>query len=582
MRRTVAQPKTIEFYRCLRPVQDRFVAATQRVAPPAPLLFHRAGRPTAWVLLAASAGLVVVATIVLVRGWGSISSPLALHRTTMLCVDVILFSAAAYCLVHATVILRAMEALPYRAGTYLFPACVVDASGSALRVWSVADVADVERQASPPALALRMGDGARVLVAGATSDEVERAAAALTSRRQELSRALAEDDFDMLAELDPLHETRVSSPITSKASMTPFSPLWMRFDWLIALCIGLPLGLGLGSMRNASSDERMYRTVAAAGSVPMYQKYLARGGRHSDEVRDVLLARAELLVAERQGTVEALEEFARTHPDSKIQNEVDAAMHRALLAELDKAKAAGTTAALDDFIHKYPDHRVDPELKAARHALYERALVAWQNRTHVDAATGAFIERLLASAEQHGPTCEVRFRFKPDRSIADVDRRITKHAYYRGPETLPSHYLTAAGMRAREQSVGQAVVDGFAAAFPADILAVQVGEPLAPDAAPPAGKLALVVDYTADWPGAMTASGKPHAIFAGIRFVFDGRFLLPEGAPMLLSLKSLRAPELWKTKGAVTLEDFYRKVYDAMIDRAFDDWRKKLAEVLFR
>jgi len=141
----VAQPKTIDFFRCTRPIQDRFVAATTGGSPPAPLLFRSAPRTQAWVLLAMSGLLVAVATVLLVAGWGDPSSPLALHRRAMLSVDVLFFSAAAYCFVHAAAVLRSMEALPYRAGTYVFPACVVDASGPVLRVWPVVEAEGIER-----------------------------------------------------------------------------------------------------------------------------------------------------------------------------------------------------------------------------------------------------------------------------------------------------------------------------------------------------------------------------------------------------------------------------------------------------
>ncbi|MBV9949243.1 MAG: hypothetical protein JOZ69_20505, partial [Myxococcales bacterium] len=111
----MAQPKTVDFYRCARPVQDRFVAAAAGSAPPAPLLFTHASRTRAWRLLVASALFLVVASFFLVQGWGDVTSPLALHGRRLLAVDAILFSAAAYCFVHAASVLRRLEALPYRA-----------------------------------------------------------------------------------------------------------------------------------------------------------------------------------------------------------------------------------------------------------------------------------------------------------------------------------------------------------------------------------------------------------------------------------------------------------------------------------
>jgi hypothetical protein len=573
----------IDFFRSPRPVQDKFVAATRLLAPPAPLLFHRARRTAAWALMAISGLLVFVASVVLVIGWGNVASPLALHPKQVLFADALFFSAAAYCFVHAVAILRAIEALPYRAGTYVFPACVVDASGPMLRVWPVAHADAIERLPAP-ALGLRMRDGERVVVPASRADDVQRADAALALLRPQLTRALAEDDADMLAELDPLHHARISSPISSTESMRPSAPSWVRFDWAVAALIGVGVGLGLGLVRNLSSDERMYRTAVSAASVPMYQQYLGRGGRHADEVREVLLPRAELSEAQAQGTIEALEAFARSHPASKIRPEVDAAMHDALLGELAKAKSAGTVAALDEFARKYPDAHLDAELNSARHPLYAQAFAAWRQKAPVDAQTSAFVERLLAAAEKAGSTCEVRFRFKPSKTIEDADKRIAKHAAYPGPDALPSHYLTADAMRPREQRVTDAVAARVAAGFPADVLAVRAGEPLAVGAPAPSGVPVLVVDYSPEWSSFNTMATKPRTVFAGLRFDFAASFLLPDGPPVQVAFRSWQGADLWKTRGGggLTREAYQQKVYDAMIDRAFDEFERKLADAFFR
>jgi hypothetical protein len=563
-------------------MQDRFVAATRRTAPPAPLLFRSAPRTRAWLLLAASATLVMVAALVLVAGWGDVSNRLALHGREMFAVDGVLFSAAAYCFVHAAVVLRSLETLPYPAGLYVFPACVIDATGPVLRVWSVNDASSIERL-SQPALALRMESGERVLIPVANAAEVDRLQTALTSLRPELKRAVSEDDVDALAEYDPLHQTRVSSPISSTEAMRRFLPFWMRFDWLLAVLVGATLGVALGWVRNASSDERMYQTVVASASIPQYEQYLSRGGRHVEDVRDVLLARAELYEAQRQGTPEALQEFVRTHSSAKIGPEIDAAMRRAMLVELDKANATGTVAALDEFVRKYPDNRVEPELKAAKHLMYAKALAAWKQKTKgTDPQTSAFMERLVASAEKTGAACEVRFRLKPSKTSEDLDKRIAKHAYYPGPDALPSHYLTGEAMRTREQHVAQTLADGFAANFPADILSMRPGEPLSATAPVPTGTPALIVDYADEWSNALSANERPRTILAGMRFDFDVRFVLPEGAPLQLSAKSWRGPEPWRIKGSMTLQDFHQKIYDMMMDHAFDDLEKKLADTFLR
>lgn len=111
---------------------------------------------------------------------------------------------------------------------------------------------------------------------------------------------------------------------------------------------------------------------------------------------------------------------------------------------------------------------------------------------------------------------------------------------------------------------------------------MHAGEPLAPDAAVPAGVSVLVLDDTVERTAAMVASAKPRTIFVGMVVELEARLGLPEGAPLVVGLKSWRNPELWKIRGAQTLEDFERKVYKGTIDRAFTDWQKKLVDTSFR
>ncbi|HLK39127.1 MAG TPA: hypothetical protein VKU41_20335 [Polyangiaceae bacterium] len=575
-------PKKIDFFRLPRPVQERFAAATRRTAPPVPLLFSPAPGKSVWAYLVFSGALAVAGLALLLAGWGQVASSMALHGPKLLAVDVVLFAASAYGVVHAMGILRAMDALPWRAGIYVFPACIVDAQSPALLVWSVADAASVETTASPASgLALRMGDGSQVVVP-AGSDAAQRAEAALASIRQEIARAVAEEDPHSLAEFDPLHDRALSSPVGPTESMRPRVPVSKRYDWAIAIAIGAAVGLALGTTRNGMSDEAMYRAVLTSADVASYKQYLAQGGRHSDDVRQILLPRAELREAETQGTVAAIMDFVADHPATKIGPEIDAAVRRVMLAELEKAKKEGTVSALDVFAQKYPDNRVDAELKAARHALYVSALAAWKKKAQPDAGTEAFMGRLLAWAEKTpSASCEIRFRLKPSQTMDDADKSVTHSGHFPGPDALPSKYITADAMHPREQRIAQSLADEFSASFPADMLAARAGQPLAADAPAPATPT-LVVDYVADWSRANTLSVKPPTVFAGLIFVFDETFGVPDGAPWKMSVKSWRGAEPWRLKGeALAREDFEQKIYDTMIDGAFDQLGKRVGDALF-
>jgi hypothetical protein len=548
------------------------------------MLFRPAARTHVWAFLAGSGLLLLVAVLVLHAGWGDVGSSVALHGAKMIVVDLALLAAAAYGVVHAMALIRALDALPYLPGTYLFPGCVVEATGPVLKVWSVGDAESFEVVTAPsPGVALLMHGGARVVVPAASLEEAQRAEQALSARRSELAKAIAEDNPHELAEMDPLHDSALSSPIGPSERMTYELPSWIRLDWAIALGIGVVLGLVVVEARNSLSDEAMFRTVATAATAPAYQAYLAQGGKHSADIRDILLPRAELRTVEATGNVDAVEAFAKAHPGSKIQTEIDASLRRLLLAELDKAKKVGTVTALDDFTKKYPDSGLGPELQVARHALYAQALAAWKKKAQADAGTSAFFDRLLAVVEKSGTSaCEVRFRLTPSKTLDDADQAIQKNNRYPGPDSLPSHYLTADALATREQKVEQDIVQGFAGEFPADVLSMKAADRLAADAPLPTTVPTLVISYAPEWSHANTLSLRPPTLFSGINFFFDATFALPSGAPLVVKAKSWRGAELWKIKGdGMTREDFEQKVYDAMIDGAFDQLDKKLTDTLF-
>ena len=583
-RRPVGIAKRVEFYLLPRPVQERFVAATRGTAPPAAILFERAPRANVWRFLAASALLSVLALLLLRAGWGDVKSPMALHGSKLAAVEVLLWTAAAYGVVHAMALLRALDSLPYKAGVYLFPACLVEALGPVLRVWAVGDAEAVERLASPAVgLELRMRDGSRAAVHARDAEDAERAERQVTQTRAELARATADDDARLLAELDPLHTGALSSPIGPTEAMRRAVPAWTRLDWAVAAGLGLVLGLGLEWARNGMSDDAMYRAAVAAATVPAYQEYLSHGGRHSEEVREVLLPRAELETVAAQGSVDAVEAFAREHPSSKIEPEIHAALRRMIGGELDKARKLGTVAALDDFARTFPDSNLGPELQAARHALFAQALAGWKAKARPDAATSAFMERLFAWGEKSAsPRCEVRFRTRPSRSLEDADKQIMKSNHYPGPDALPSKYVTMAAMRQREQRVAADMVQSFAGEIPPDVLVMRAGEPLGADAPNPTTFPTLVIDYSPEWSHVNTTSLKPNTVFAGYNFAFDASFVLPEGPPLDVKIKSWRGAEIWKIKDEnMSREDFQQKVYDIMFDGAFDQLDKKLEDTFF-
>ncbi len=528
--------------------------------------------------------LLVALVAVLRTGSGDVHSGLALHGVKMLAVDAILAFAVAYCVLHGAGILMQLDAMPFRPGFYLFPGCAVDARTASLTIWPMDAVDSIERASgSVTGLALRFRDGSHVVVPAPNAAAAERAQTSLEPLRQALARAEEEGDPRALLEFDPLHDRALSSPIGPVEAMRPKVAPWIRFDWAIAAALGVILGTALGSSRNTMSDAAMYRDVTAANTVDAYDAYLAQGGSQSDQVRSTLLPLAALRDAEQKGSVEAVQAFVVANTSSAIAPQIEAAMRRQMLAELTRAKAAGTLAALDAFAKQYPAYPsyVDAEWRAARHAFYTRALAAWRQSAHPDAATDAFFVRLLADVEKAGPAVEMRFRRDPSSSLADADKSVQKSGRFPGVDALPSNYLGADALATREQAVVDAVVAGFGGVFSPDVLALHGAETLAPDAPLPGPGPALVVEYSPEWSRGNTACEKPSTVFAGLMFTFASSFGLPEGPPLKIGVKAIKTAAVWRARSnGLSREEFEQKVYGAMIDGAFDQLKAKLLDVL--
>jgi hypothetical protein len=259
-------------------------------------------------------------------------------------------------------------------------------------------------------------------------------------------------------------------------------------------------------------------------------------------------------------------------------------MRRALLARLEKAKRAGTVTALDEFARTYPDSKLDAELKAARHALFAQALASWKTTAKPDAAAGPLVERLLAFSEKSGnPACEVRFRLRPSKSMGEADKKAMTSGHFPGPDALPSAYMSVTAMRPRERRVADDVAQRFGESFPSDILAMRAGETLAADGSPPGNLPTLVIEYAPEWGGTNVVTVKPHTVFENMMFYFDATFAVPDGAaPLKISTHAWRGAETWRLKGdGLSREEYQQQVYDAMIDGAFDHVEKRMLNAFF-
>ena len=578
--------KAVDFYKLPRAIQDRFVGSVMSGFPPAPMLATKGGTPTKLVWIGLSV-LCLLLVVVLTRlGYGSLESAISLHSAKLLVLYVALIFGVAFGVVQAYAQLTRERALPYAAGVYLFPACLIDARSDQFKVYSTQDLGAVDVQGGSVRVAF--SGGPTFLFACAEPAQAPGIAQEVQEARDRAMHAKATEDPKELVAVDPLHNPRFSSPVGPRDPYDMRLPPWKKVGWALALLVAAILAPTLWYSRNSGSDKTMYARATQANDTASYQAYLARGAKFRDEVANTLLPRAELRDAERAGTVDALIAYKTSHPNSKIASEVQVSIRAAMLSELEKAKAVGTLAALDDFAKKFPDAGVDPELHDAIHAVYTRELDSYRKRSPnppKDKTAQAFVERLFAYAEKSGPKIEIRFRRKKDESMSRADQYVAKTPSFMGEVSYPSRYFDEKHSNKRETALGKLLGTKLDAGLSAELFDVQMGAPLPVDTDPlPDVKVpTLWITHSAAWSGLTYVSQKPRGSYVGVSFPFEALFVIP-GDPKPVKLKSdvsKQAPlALLKDQDLAPgpAEDM---VYETMATDAFDSFGKKVLALFF-
>lgn len=578
--------KAVDFYKLPRAIQDRFVGSVMSGFPPAPLLATKGGKPTKMVWLALTGGCVVALVIVTRLGYGALDSGLALHSWKALFLYGALIFGFAFGLVQAFGRSVRERALPYAAGIYLFPACLIDARSDQFKVFWTQDLSSVDVQGG--SIRVAFSGGTQFLFACADPAQAASIVTEVQSARDRAMHAKATEDPKELVAVDPLHNPRFSSPVGPRDPYEMRLPPWKKLGSVVALGVAAIVAPTLWALRNNGSDKTMFARATVMNDTEAYRAYLERGAKFREEVAGTLLPRAELKDAERIGTVDALLKYKADHPTSKIGTEVSTSIRTAMLAELEKAKAVGTLAALEEFAKHYPEHGIEPELREAIHAVYMRELEAYKKKAPnppKDKTVLPFVERLFAWAEKHGPKVEVRFRRKKSESIGRADQYVAKTPSFMGEVSYPSRYFDEKHGAKREGTLGRILSTRLDAGLSAELFDVTMGTSLGPDAEtlPDVKVPTLFITHAAEWSGHSYVSQKPRGSYVGVLFPFDATFVIPGDAKQV----KLKA-EVFKIAALGQLKDedlapgaAEDKVYDAMANDAFESFGNRFLALFF-
>jgi hypothetical protein len=567
----------VEFYKLPRAVQDRFIDSARGAAAPSPLaaLPLRVTDHFKWI--GAAAGSVALLAIIAGHGYGNLASSAAVAPAALVPIYVGLIALAAVFALKAVSIRRAPFLYPYRPALYLFPCGVLDARQPRFRMHPMSDASDIAAVGST--LVVRYSNGDSFSFKSGTPKRASEALQAAEEARQRYNEALATLNRRELAIMDPLRDTGFSNPFSPKTSRQPPKQRWMFSAVPVAVALSAVVGWQGWDLRNAWSEHKMFATAQAKNTPQAFRAYLSRGGKRRD-VAEVLLPRAELAVAEKQGTIDAIERFEREHPGAKIRAEVDRALQKALLDELERAKAVGTLTALQRFAERYAKHKlVAPEYNAAVDAIFTRALVDFRGHmAKEDAELLAFGKALLGFARKHGPVVQIRFRRSVKESLEKSDIQIRRDAYFGGEGMLPAQYFDADHAATREKVAANLFIEAWQKAFAPDVVRFELGPPLPESPSTPTVPT-LSIEHTTSGAG-IYRNPRPRGVFIGIGLVFDARFQIP-GSEGGLECKSSswRVPDMQGLKsGDLKLED----VYPRMGDEGFTRFVKQCISGWFR
>ncbi len=577
--------KAVDFYKLPRAIQDRFVGSVMSGFPPAPILAVKGGTSTKLVWLGVS-GASFIALIVAARlGYGALESGLSLHSAKVLPLYLVLVFGIAFGLVQAFARVVRERALPYAAGVYLFPSCLIDARDDQFRVYETRDLSSVAPQGN--AIRVVFAGGVQFLFPLSKPETAREIVEQIQVARDRAMHAHATEDPKELVAVDPLHNPRFSSPVGPREPYELRRPPWGKLGPVVAAGVAIVLGPTLWMLRNSGSDKNMYALATKANDSASYRLYLDHGDAFKGEVGDVLLPRSELRDAEKAGTVDALLLYKKNHPGSKIANEVTASIRKAMLGELEKAKQPGTLASLQDFAKRYPEHGVQPELEAAIHAVYARELEVYKKKApKKDAGATAFVERLFAYAEKHGPAVEVRFKRKAPTTMERADQFILKTPTFMGVVSYPSRFFDEKHAGPREAALGKMLVTQFDGGLADELFEVGLG-PVVTEADLPEVKVpTLFVTHVAEWSGHNYTASRPRGSYIGVNFGFEAAFVIP-GEPKPYKFKA----DIFKHAATHVLNNpdepilapgqAEEKVYETMGQDAFEQFGKRLLAGFF-
>jgi len=544
--------RTVEFNALPKNVRERFAAITIGTSGPAPLLAERTSTGTKIVGPVFGALVLLVLVIGLLGGGaGDLYNNLAIHGPlhVLLGYAPLLFvlALAVLAIVHRK---RLGSPFPFQPGRYLFATDFVDARTATLRMIPtrlLSDFKGTHMHTNNNYTHTQLN-----FVFGATTEQFivrgQEAAQAATNAfwdsQKALPAAVQAQDWQAIEKLDPFFEARSrntwegGTPADGGVRVKE-TPAWYKRRFVIAGIAALVLAPVLGLVRNLVSDQMMFSRAKQIDTESSWGQYLENGWRHKEEAK---LAQP--------------------------------------IAAFREAQKDATVSKMRHVLKTYPGSSVDADARAALHGLYMKTFADFQAKASgADARMLPFMRRLIDYLEKND-TATVRVVFSPPSTgtLAQADAFFQRE-YSRGGKTVEpiSPYFQPKNSAPRELSIVSRLNSGFGSIFPTDVLRLEQAAPGAAATKDPSISIAYVVGPS----GRAYVSDDEQRVFVGIDVSFGMLMRIPDDASRFDFNLKVSPPERFRyrvERGGSQAE----AAYNAMAERAFDEFNQKLQGVFFK
>ena len=553
-------------------VRQRLVAATQYRASPAPLLANVPADigPVVGIVLVAlcAAGWLYV---LVDAGFGAVGSADGYQPAGTVAWYASSLFLLGWCVL--SLVRRAVwrDTLPYKAGTYLFPIDLVDASGPVLKVFPLALLRELQPTRhyvnggyTHTSFALTFDGGARYHFSVSNMGAADEALARFRAAQGRFREAAQVGDLNTIRELDlffdchmdgswdrfgPTPPGPVPPPPDAPVAVVRVAPRPLQRAWLTALAAAALTAGPLWFARNRLSDLLRYDEVSSPrASAALCQAYLSFGGPHADEVRAQLLPRAALREAEQRDNVTALRAWLREYPRSPLAADARRAVH----GHFERVQRTYTEQAATD------DPRMLPFM----------------------------LHMLRFMEERDSPPVQVRFAPPSTELLTRADSLLQEEGMrlvHRPVAPIAGQFDEASSVP-REQAITRSLQRAFAVVFPGDILRLVDGGRMAGAAAAQDPNAATFdVAYTVAPSGSFYTSDTQARAFVGIIIAFTVTMRVPGAEPYRFDV-TVQPPRHFTVDHARGTEGEAADtlVYDVMAERAFDRLSDRFRAVFFR